>query len=129
MSTHPTVSPKTARGAATRARIVDAATGLVRAHGAANTTIDAVIEASKVSKSQIYHYFTDKDDLVFFYQSKALMEERIGLIHRAIAVEVCGHERQQNRAASTATPRAAASRRSRNRADSRDQLQRAGGGD
>jgi TetR/AcrR family transcriptional repressor of nem operon len=64
MSTHPTASPKTARGAATRARIVDAATGLVRAHGAANTTIDAVIEASKVSKSQIYHYFTDKDDLV-----------------------------------------------------------------
>lgn len=56
--------PKTARGAATRARIVDAATGLVRAQGAANTTIDAVIEASKVSKSQLYHYFTDKDDLV-----------------------------------------------------------------
>ena len=56
--------PKTARGAATRARIVDAAADLVRAHGVANTTIDAVIEASKVSKSQIYHYFADKDDLV-----------------------------------------------------------------
>jgi TetR/AcrR family transcriptional regulator, transcriptional repressor for nem operon len=64
MSTNVTASPKTARGAATRARIVDAATELVRAHGAANTTIDAVIEASKVSKSQIYHYFADKDDLV-----------------------------------------------------------------
>lgn len=64
MSTNATAPPRTARGAATRARIVDAATGLVRAHGAANTTIDAVIEASKVSKSQIYHYFTDKDDLV-----------------------------------------------------------------
>jgi AcrR family transcriptional regulator len=37
---------------------------LVRARGAANTTIDAVIEASKVSKSQVYHYFADKDDLV-----------------------------------------------------------------
>jgi AcrR family transcriptional regulator len=59
-----TALPKTARGAATRARIVDAATELVRAHGAANTTIDAVIEASKVSKSQVYHYFADKDDLV-----------------------------------------------------------------
>ncbi len=56
--------PKTARGAATRARIVDAATELVRTHGAANTTIDAVIESSKVSKSQVYHYFADKDDLV-----------------------------------------------------------------
>src|SRR5262249_24151168 len=64
MSTNVTASPKTARGAATRARIVDAATNLVRAHGAANTTIDAVIAASKVSKSQVYHYFADKDDLV-----------------------------------------------------------------
>ena len=64
MNTNVTALPKTARGAATRARIVDAATELVRAHGAANTTIDAVIEASKVSKSQVYHYFADKDDLV-----------------------------------------------------------------
>jgi AcrR family transcriptional regulator len=64
MRTNPTTLPKTARGAATRARIVDAATELVRAHGAANTTIDAVIEASRVSKSQVYHYFADKDDLV-----------------------------------------------------------------
>jgi TetR/AcrR family transcriptional repressor of nem operon len=64
MSTNPISLPKTARGAATRARIVDAATELVRTHGAANTTIDAVIEASKLTKSQDYHYFTDKDDLV-----------------------------------------------------------------
>jgi TetR/AcrR family transcriptional repressor of nem operon len=64
MSTNALALPKTARGAATRARIVDAATELVRAHGAANTTIDEVIEASKVSKSQVYHYFADKDDLV-----------------------------------------------------------------
>jgi TetR/AcrR family transcriptional regulator, transcriptional repressor for nem operon len=64
MNTNAIASPKTARGAATRARIVAAATDLVRAHGVANTTIDAVIEASQVSKSQIYHYFADKDDLV-----------------------------------------------------------------
>src|SRR5262249_61640053 len=64
MSANAVASPKTARGAATRARIVDAATELVRVHGVANTTIDAVIEASKVSKSQVYHYFADKDDLV-----------------------------------------------------------------
>ena len=64
MNTNVTALPKTARGAATRARIVDAATDLVRAHGVANTTIDAVIEASQASKSQVYHYFADKDDLV-----------------------------------------------------------------
>lgn len=34
------------------------------AGGVANTTIDAVIEASKASKSQVYHYFANKDDLV-----------------------------------------------------------------
>jgi AcrR family transcriptional regulator len=64
MNENVTVLPKTARGAATRARILDAATELVRARGVANTTIDAVIEASKASKSQVYHYFADKDDLV-----------------------------------------------------------------
>jgi TetR/AcrR family transcriptional regulator, transcriptional repressor for nem operon len=55
---------RTARGAATRARIVDAAAELMRAHGVANTSLDAVLAASKASKSQLYHYFADKDDLV-----------------------------------------------------------------
>ncbi len=54
----------TARGTATRARIVAAAAELVRARGIANTSLDAVLEASKASKSQLYHYFADKDDLV-----------------------------------------------------------------
>lgn len=56
--------PRTARGVATRARIVDAAAGLMRAHGVANTSLDQVLEASEASKSQLYHYFADKDDLV-----------------------------------------------------------------
>ena len=55
---------RTARGTATRARIVEAATDLVRAHGVANTSLDAVLAASNASKSQLYHYFADKDDLV-----------------------------------------------------------------
>lgn len=56
--------PRTARGTATRARIVDAAAELMRAHGVANTSLDAVLAASKASKSQLYHYFADKDGLV-----------------------------------------------------------------
>jgi len=56
--------PRTARGAATRARIVAAAADLMRTRGVANTSLDAVLEASDTSKSQLYHYFTDKDDLV-----------------------------------------------------------------
>ncbi len=55
---------RTKRGAATRTRIVEAAMGLVRARGVANTSLDAVLEASEASKSQLYHYFADKDDLV-----------------------------------------------------------------
>ena len=59
-----TDTPRTARGAATRARIVAAAADLMRTRGVANTSLDAVLEASETSKSQLYHYFADKDDLV-----------------------------------------------------------------
>jgi TetR/AcrR family transcriptional regulator, transcriptional repressor for nem operon len=54
----------TARGAATRARIVDAAAGLIYAHGVERTSLDDVMAASGVSKSQLYHYFADKEALV-----------------------------------------------------------------
>jgi len=56
--------PRTARGAATRARIIAAAADLVRARGVASTSLDAVLEATDTSKSQLYHYFADKNDLV-----------------------------------------------------------------
>src|SRR5271154_2775552 len=55
---------RTARGMATRARIVDAAANLMRARGVSNTSLDAVLAASNASKSQLYHYFADKDGLV-----------------------------------------------------------------
>ena len=54
----------TARGAATRARIVEAAADLIYAHGVERTSLDDVMAASRVSKSQLYHYFADKDALV-----------------------------------------------------------------
>src|SRR5579864_5065367 len=54
----------TARGAATRARIVDAATDLIYTHGVERTSLDDVMAVSGVSKSQLYHYFTDKEALV-----------------------------------------------------------------
>ena len=56
--------PLTDRGAATRARIVDAATSLVETQGLAGTSLDAVLTASRTSKSQLYHYFADRDDLI-----------------------------------------------------------------
>jgi TetR/AcrR family transcriptional regulator, transcriptional repressor for nem operon len=56
--------PRTTKGRATRARILDAATELVFEQGVAGTTLDDVRAAAEVSKSQLYHYFADKDDLV-----------------------------------------------------------------
>src|SRR6478735_172913 len=54
----------TARGAATRSRIVNAAADVIYEHGVERTSLDDVMAASGVSKSQLYHYFADKDALV-----------------------------------------------------------------
>lgn len=54
----------TAKGQATRARIISAAAELVFAHGVARTGIEDVQQLAGVSASQLYHYFTDKDDLI-----------------------------------------------------------------
>ena len=56
--------PRTGKGRATRERVLDAATKLVFEHGVAGTTLDDVRGAANASKSQLYHYFADKDDLV-----------------------------------------------------------------
>src|SRR6476646_3219451 len=54
----------TRKGAATRARIVDAAAGLIYRQGVARTTIEEVRDRAQVSSSQLYHYFDDKPALV-----------------------------------------------------------------
>ena len=54
----------TRKGAATRARIVDAAAELIFQQGVARTTIEEVREGAHVSSSQLYHYFEDKPALV-----------------------------------------------------------------
>lgn len=54
----------TARGAKTRARIVAAAADLMYVKGVGTTTLDDVLAASGVSKSQLYHHFDGKDALV-----------------------------------------------------------------
>ena len=56
--------PSTAKGRATRERIVEAAAELVAERGVAATSLDDVRERARVSKSQLYHYFTDRDDLL-----------------------------------------------------------------
>ena len=54
----------TARGAKTRARIVGAAADLMYVQGVAATTLDDVLAASGVSKSQLYDHFDGKNALV-----------------------------------------------------------------
>ena len=54
----------TPRGAKTRARIVAAAADLMYVRGVGMTTLDDVVAASGVSKSQLYHHFRGKDMLV-----------------------------------------------------------------
>src|SRR6201981_459114 len=65
----------TARGAATRARIVEAAANLIYAHGVEQTSLDDVMAATGVSKSQLYPYFAYKDALVL--DVIALQAERV----------------------------------------------------
>jgi TetR/AcrR family transcriptional regulator, transcriptional repressor for nem operon len=56
--------PRTARGRATRERIVQAATDLVAERGVAGTSLDDVRELAHASKSQLYLYFADRDELL-----------------------------------------------------------------
>jgi AcrR family transcriptional regulator len=48
----------------TKVRILRAAADLIYIKGLGGTTLDEIMAASKISKSQLYHYFIDKDVLV-----------------------------------------------------------------
>ncbi len=67
--------PSTSKGRATRERIVEGATGLMVERGVARTSLDDVRAATGVSGSQLYHYFTDEDDLVH-----AVIDRTIGAV-------------------------------------------------
>ena len=54
----------TGRGRETRGRIVRAAAELVAERGVAGTSLDDVRARAHASKSQLYHYFADRDDLM-----------------------------------------------------------------
>lgn len=56
--------PRTARGRATRERIVQAAAELVAERGVAGTSLDGVRERAQASKSQLYLYFSDREALL-----------------------------------------------------------------
>jgi TetR/AcrR family transcriptional regulator, transcriptional repressor for nem operon len=70
----------TSRGAATRERIVAGAAALIYEGGVACTSLDEIMAATGTSKSQLYHYFADKDALV------------LEVIRRQLAQVVAGQE-------------------------------------
>jgi TetR/AcrR family transcriptional regulator, transcriptional repressor for nem operon len=70
--------PSTAQGRRTRAAIVEAAAALIYRRGVAASTLDDILAASGAGKSQLYHYFDDKADLVV-----AVISRQIELILQA----------------------------------------------
>ncbi len=57
-------APSTEKGRRTRERIVQAAVELVAERGAAAVSLDDVGSTAPASRSQLYHYFDDRDDLI-----------------------------------------------------------------
>jgi AcrR family transcriptional regulator len=55
--------PATERGRRTRTAIVTAAAELMHRHGLAGPSMDDVLAASGTGKSQLYHYFDNRQDL------------------------------------------------------------------
>jgi TetR/AcrR family transcriptional regulator, transcriptional repressor for nem operon len=65
----------TVKGERTRGKIVDTAATLMLKDGVAGTTIEGVCAAAGVGRSQVYHYFDDKSELV-----RAVIERQAELI-------------------------------------------------
>jgi TetR/AcrR family transcriptional regulator, transcriptional repressor for nem operon len=62
---HPPGGPRlTAKGKATRQRIVSAASHAFSERGVTASSNDDILAVAGASHSQLYHYFTDRDDLV-----------------------------------------------------------------
>lgn len=75
----------TRKGEATRARIVDAAAGLMFERGVAGTSTEDVRAVAGVSSSQLYHYFDDKRALVravIAHQTEAVLAAQQPLLSR-----------------------------------------------
>jgi TetR/AcrR family transcriptional repressor of nem operon len=66
----------TAKGLATRERIVDAASRLILEHGVEAAKLEDIQDVAHVSASQLYHYFDDKGALILAvieHQSNAVL--------------------------------------------------------
>jgi AcrR family transcriptional regulator len=78
----------TSRGAATRQRILDAACDLAFERGALALNLDEVLAVTGTSKSQLYHYFDDKSDLIRAVVAR--QGERVLALQRPVLGDVDG---------------------------------------
>jgi AcrR family transcriptional regulator len=74
-----TTEPKTSRGRESRDRIVERAAELVAERGVERTSLDDVLAAAGASKSQLYHYFSDREALI-----EAAIERRCAQVHEEL---------------------------------------------
>lgn len=80
----------TAKGANTRARIVEEAAALIHERGVVGTTLEDVKVAAEVSGSQMYHYFPDKNNLlqaVIDYQADNIVDHQRQVLSSANGVD------------------------------------------
>jgi len=76
----------TAKGAATRQRIIEGAAGVIREVGLGDTTLDDVRMRTATSKSQLFHYFpSGRDELLLavaqFEADRVLLDQQPLLSH------------------------------------------------
>ncbi|MCB1217102.1 TetR/AcrR family transcriptional regulator [bacterium] len=74
--------PTTRKGCETRERIMVCAARLFARQGARGTSIDEILTESGTGKSQFYHYFRDKDELI--RSVHAMQIERMLALHSVI---------------------------------------------
>jgi AcrR family transcriptional regulator len=75
---------------ATRQRILDAACDLVFERGALALSLDEILAVTGTSKSQLYHYFADKSDLIRAVVAR--QGERVLDLQRPVLADVDGWE-------------------------------------
>ena len=88
--TDPPVRGFTAKGQATRQRIVDAASKLILEHGVESATLEEIQSEARVSASQLYHYFTNKSALILAvidHQTEAVLG-----VHRTVLARLDSFE-------------------------------------
>jgi AcrR family transcriptional regulator len=85
--------PATERGRQARGRIVAAAADVVAKRGALGGSLDEVGVRANASRSQLYHYFDDKDDLLLAVAeatNDAVLDAQQSLSKGSIPGQVCG---------------------------------------